>query len=48
MDPEAIILGEISQTEKDKYWKISLMCEIRKEPNSYRKESDLWLPAADS
>ena len=30
MDPEAIILSEISQTEKGKYCKISLMCEIYK------------------
>ena len=29
MDLEGIImLSEISQTEKDKYWMISLICEI--------------------
>ena len=28
MDLENIILGEVSQTEKDKYNMISLMCEI--------------------
>ena len=29
MDLEIIILSEISQKEKDKYHKISLMCESR-------------------
>ena len=28
MDPENIMLSEISQTEKDKYYTISLICEI--------------------
>ena len=28
MDLEVIILGEVSQTEKDKYHMISLVCEI--------------------
>ena len=30
MDLEGIMLGEISQTEKDKYHMISLICEIKK------------------
>ena len=28
MDLESVILSEVSQTEKDKYHKISLLCEI--------------------
>ena len=28
MDLEIIILSEVSQTEKDKYYMISLICEI--------------------
>ena len=28
MDLEIIILGEVSQKEKDKYHRISLICEI--------------------
>ena len=28
MDPEMILLTEISQTEKDKYYMISLLCGI--------------------
>ena len=28
MDLDIIILGEVSQTEKDKYYMISLTCEI--------------------
>ena len=28
MDPEVIILSEVSQTEKDKYYMISLICGI--------------------
>ena len=28
MDSESIMLSEISQTEKDKYYMISLICEI--------------------
>ena len=30
MDLEIIILSEVSQTEKDKYHKISLICGIEK------------------
>ena len=30
MDPEIITLNEVSQTEKDKYYMISLLCGIRK------------------
>ena len=30
MDLEFIILSEVSQTEKDKYHMISLICEIQK------------------
>ena len=28
MDLEGIMLSEISQTEKEKYWMLSLICEI--------------------
>ena len=28
VDMEDIVLSEISQTEKDKYWVITLMCRI--------------------
>ena len=28
MDPEVIILSEVSQAEKDKYYRISLLCRI--------------------
>ena len=28
VDSEDIVLSEISQTEKDKYWVITLMCRI--------------------
>ena len=28
MDPEIIILSEVSQTEKDKYCTVSLICRI--------------------
>ena len=30
MDVEGIILSEISQSEKDKYHMVSLLCEIKK------------------
>ena len=30
MDPESIILNEVSQAEKDKYYMMSLICGIRK------------------
>ena len=30
MDPEIIILSEVSQTEKDKYYMISLICGTKK------------------
>ena len=30
MDPEIIILSEVSQTEKDKYHMLSLICETKK------------------
>ena len=41
MDPEVIILNEVSQTEKDKYYMILLICRILKkgtnEPISKQK-----------
>ena len=47
-----IILGEVSQTEKDKYHIISLICGIRKkneiicrtEIDSQTQKTNLWLP----
>ena len=52
IDLENIILREISQTEKDKYHMISLICGIFKEPTNeliYKTELqmskiNLWLP----
>ena len=52
MDPEVIILSEVSQTEKDKNYMISLTCGILKNTNKfiYKAETDskiqkanLWL-----
>ena len=39
MNPEIIMLSEISQTEKDKYCMFLLMCEIYKikQMNKYKK-----------
>ena len=37
MDLERIMLSEISQTEKDKYCMISLICGIQKEQNQQNK-----------
>ena len=33
MDLEIIIISEVSQTEKDKYHMISLVCRIKKQKN---------------
>ena len=54
MDLEIIILSELSQTEKDKYHIISLICGIKKSDTNeliYKTETDsqtlktnLWLP----
>ena len=40
MDLENIILSEVSQTEKDKYYMISLICRIRKiiQVNLFKKQ----------
>ena len=43
MDLEIIILSEVSQTEKDKYHMISLICGIQKNDTNeliYRTEID--------
>ena len=37
MNLEGIMLTEISQTEKDKYYVLSLICEILKKKNEYKK-----------
>ena len=40
------MLSEINQNEKDKYFMMSIVCEIKKEqkiPATNRKRSDLWL-----
>ena len=39
MDLEYMMLSEISQTEKDKYCMISLICEILKS-ETYKKQRD--------
>ena len=51
MEPEMIILNEVSQKEKDRYHMISLISKIWHNEPIYRKESDsqtwradLWLP----
>ena len=54
MDLEIIILSEVSQTEKDKYHMISLICGILKydtneliyktETDSQTSKTNLWLP----
>ena len=53
MDPEIITLSEVSQTEKDKYHMISLICGTKKNYINeliYKTEidsdikSNLWLP----
>ena len=54
MDLEMIIQSEVSQTEKDKYYMISLICGILKndtnkliyktEIDSQTQKTNLWLP----
>ena len=44
--PEVIMLSEINQNEKDKYFMISIIYEIKKKHKiqaTNRKRSDLWL-----
>ena len=58
MDLEIIILSEVSQTEKDKYCMISLICGIQKDDTNeliYKTETDsqtsktnLWLTKCKS
>lgn len=38
MNLEHIILGEVSQTEKDEYYTLSLMCGILKDQTHKNKE----------
>ena len=42
MDLETVILSEVSQTEKEKYCVISLICESKKNTNEfiYKTETD--------
>ena len=57
MDLEIIILSELSQTEKDKYHIISLICGIKKsdtneliyktEIDSETQKTSLWLPKGE-
>ena len=47
MNLEGIMLNEMSQTEKDKYCMVSLICGILKEKKSQKlieTESKKWLP----
>ena len=58
MDLEIIILSEVSQTEKDKYHMILLICGILKndtneliyktETDSQTQRTNLWLPVGES
>ena len=54
MDLEGIMLSKISQTDKDKYNMISLICGILKKknkthtPNSQKKRSGMQLPEVES
>ena len=50
VEPEDIMLSEISHTGKDKYCVISLICEIlkqNKQTKRARERSDSWLPEAE-
>ena len=50
VEPEDIMLSEISHTGKDKYCVISLICEIlkqNKQKKRARERSDSWLPEAE-
>ena len=38
MDPGIVILSQVSQTQKDKYHRISLMCGILKKMNLFIKQ----------
>ena len=40
MDLEGLILSEISQTKRDKYHMISLMCNLRNKTNEQTKETN--------
>ena len=51
MDPEGIMLSEVSQTEKDKYHMVSLMCVVESKrqnkqtkQNSQLQRTEWWLP----
>ena len=44
MDLEHIMVIEISQTEKDKYCIITLICGIYKKIELINIETDWWLP----
>ena len=47
MEPEGIMLSEISQTKKDKYSMVSLkIWNLNKEPNSEIESKKKWLPRA--
>ena len=44
---EDIILSEISQTQKDKFFILSLLCGIKKKKSNSQKERvEKWLPGA--
>ena len=51
MNLEGIMLNEMSQTEKDKYCMVSLICGILKEKKSQKlieTESKKWLPEEEN
>jgi len=45
MNLEDIMLGEINQTQKDKYYMISLICGIQESPNHRSRKWNGWLPS---
>lgn len=45
-NPEGIMPSEIGQTEKDKYFMASLICEIQNKVRLLETESRKWLPRA--
>ena len=46
MGLECVMLSEISQTDKDKYCMVSLLCGIQKS-QTHRNRVEWWLPEAE-
>ena len=45
LDLEGIILSEVSQTEKDKWYDFTFIWNLR--PNLLKQRSDLWFPEVE-